>query len=815
MTEGPRVGEKEIKEALAYADAVFNEQRFEEAGKVYSDVAREIEFQFGEDLHANRSMANHPAIPVHIYSLQKLGDCLHSTSQLRDCIPVYERVVRAKSRFQTGFDNDYADLIMKIARTYEQLGNYNESKTTYEEALMLVRGALGFEHPLFKRVHQAYENLSSKINQRKKIAEALKSAFSDTDVTVVASNIASGAYVTPANSTAITDTADTNISTDATNQITTITPTTMSLESNEDSDQLGVEELAAIQALAANINSKSIASVATASSISQTEIPAALSLTSHTQENSFYAPPGMVSLDANPLALDAMPITPDPNRNPFADHGQTFSEPRRRDPAEDPYLQHLAGKVSSLKSRRGDNDAIIQDNNTPAFPDEAQISPVTHNPDPYLDHLASRVAELRAQVSAIPTGVRKASQSGIWNIADLNLDADIKASDGVSWHVQESTQPNQAIKLELPSVDEIKSITTREMQVPDVPVDKVSARKATIKGEKMSSGLINAREYIIAAIVIVGLIIGAMFLFKDNKQKNVELGSNTQALTQEQGKGQTYSSGDGKMSITIGENNLATYQNDKSAIQVPSVRYNDFLKMLQQLLDSVMERQLWFSHETKDNSLVSENGVRLYAAGSPEQKTISDAKAWYLKIHSTFAVPKNVNFNSLKLPAHVTIRAMSDTDEIANKEHLLSLQTGQMIADEPRITSNEVRAYSLSDNPDKPPTVYVRASDSAGRWIGTGNSGEVLVFGVNQDLLQTPAQAKISVPPKPTKIWIGENMSWILYLVHYMVPILLSITGGALMIVGNNKNLHSVTVSSYVVLFLAALAGLAQYVMWL
>lgn len=778
MAEGQRVGEKEIKEALAYADAVFNEQRFEEAGKVYSDVAREIEFQFGEDLHANRSMSNHPAIPVHIYALQRLGDCLHSTSKLRDCIPVYERVVRAKSRFQTGFDNDYAVLIMKIARTYEQLGNYNESKTTYEEALMLVRGALGFEHPLFKRVHQAYENLSTKINQRKKIADALKSAFSDTDVTAVASNIASGAYATATNAIELTNPTD--------------SPNPAVL-SGDNTDELAADERAAIEALATTAT----AGLATTSPLSQPEIPA----------TSFSAPQGMVS--------DARPAIPDPNRNPFADYGQTFSEPRRRDPAADPYVQHLAGKVSSLKSRRGDLDSNLQEGDKPAFPEEAQILPPTHNPDPYLDHLASRVAELRAQVSSIPSGVRKASQSGIWNVADLNLDADIKASDGVSWHVQESTQPNQALKIEIPSVEEIKSITTREMQVPDVPVDKVSARKATIKGEKVSSGLINVREYIIAAVVIVGLIIGGMFLFKDNKQKNVELGSGTQAVTQSQGKSQTYTSGDSKMSLIIGENNLATYQKDKSAIQVPSVRYNDFLKMLQQLLDSVMERQLWFSYEPKENMLVSENGVRLYALGSPEQKTIADAKTWYLKIHSTFAVPQNVNLNSLRLPANVTIRPLSDTNEIENKEHLLSLQTGQMIADEPKMTPNEIRVYSLSDKPDKPPNVYVRATDSAARWIGTANSGEVLVFGVNQDLLQTPAPAKISVPPKPTKIWIGENMSWILYLVHYLVPILLGITGGALMIVGNNKNSHSVTLSSYVVLFLAALAGLAQYVMWL
>ncbi len=786
MVEGQRIGEKEIKEALAYADAVFNEQRFEEAGKVYSDVAREIEFQFGEDLHANRSMSNHPAIPVHIYALQRLGDCLHSSSKFRDCIPVYERVVRAKSRFQTGFDNDYAVLIMKIARTYEQLGNYNESKTTYEEALMLVRGALGFEHPLFKRVHQAYENLSTKINQRKKIADALKSAFSDTDVTAVASNIASGAYATATNSIELTN------PTDSTNS----NPTVLSMDQT---DQLAPDERAAIQSLATTATAgPSTLGLATASSISKPEMPT----------TSFSAPKGMVSLDASP-------VMPDPNRNPFADHGQTFSEPRRKDPAADPYVQHLAGKVSSLKSRRGESDSDFQDGVRPAFPEEAQILPPTHNPDPYLDHLASRVAELRAQVSSIPSGVRKASQSGIWNVADLNLDADIKASDGVSWHVQESTQPNQALKIEVPSVEEIKSITTREMQVPDVPVDKVSARKATIKGEKMSSGLMNAREYIIAAIVIVGLIVGGTLLFKDSKQKNVELGSGTQAVTQSQGKSQTYTSGDAKMSLIIGENNLATYQKDKSAIQVPSVRYNDFLKMLQQLLDSVMERQLWFSHEPKENTLVSESGVRLYASGSPEQKTIADAKTWYLKIHSTFAVPQNVNLNSLRLPANVTIRAMSDTNEIENKDHLLSLQTGQMIADEPRTTPNEIRVYSLSDKPDKPPNVYVRATDSAARWIGTANSGEVLVFGVNQDLLQTPAQAKISVPPKPTKIWIGENISWILYLVHYMVPVLLGITGGALMIVGNNKNSHSVTLSSYVVLFLGALAALAQYVMWL
>ena len=772
MAEGQRVGEKEIREALAYADAVFNEQRFEEAGKVYSDVAREIEFQFGEDLHANRSMSNHPAIPVHIYALQKLGDCLHKTSQLRDCIPIYERVVRAKSRFQQGFDNDYADLIMKIARTYEQLGNYNESKTTYEEALMLVRGALGFEDPLFKRVHQAYENLSAKINQRKKIAEALKSAFSDTDVTAVASNIASGVYQPP--------------------QVSQ-TPTGFSIDPNE--------ALSQAQFPPAPSNRAS-ASPAT-SSVSNLQLP----------ETPFSVPPNMMNLDAAPQVPP--PLSP----NPFSDHGQTFIEPRRRDPAADPYVQHLAGKVSSLKSRRGESDESTQmpEGQKPAFPEEETlIAPVhSHTPDPYLDHLASRVAELRAQVSSIPSGARKASQSGIWNIAELTMDADIKSPDGVSWHIQESTQPNQAIKLDIPSAEEIKSINTREMQVPDVPVDKVSARKATIKGEKLSSGLLNAREYIIAACVVAGLIIGGIFLFKDQKQKEVELGSNTQITSQAQGKSQTYTSGDGKLSLVIGENNLATYQKEKSAIQVPVVNYDSPLKFLQQLVDSVMERQLWFSREKQDNSLVAENGVRLYLAGSPEQKTIADAKSWYLKVHQAFAVPQNVNINALRLPANVTIRAISDSTEQETKEHVASLQTGQMMVDEPKTSANEIRLYSLSDRPDKPPAVYARATDSAARWIATAKSGEVLVFGINQELLQMPAPAKVSVPPKPTKIWIGENISWILYLVHYLVPIFLGITGGAMMIVGNNKNLHSVTVGSYVVLFLAALAGLAQYVIWL
>lgn len=768
MAEGQRVGEKEIREALAYADAVFNEQRFEEAGKVYSDVAREIEFQFGEDLHANRSMSNHPAIPVHIYALQKLGDCLHKTSQLRDCIPVYERVVRAKSRFQQGFDNEYADLIMKIARTYEQLGNYNESKSTYEEALMLVRGALGFEHPLFKRVHQAYENLSGKINQRKKIAEALKSAFSDTDVTAVASNIASGAYQTP--------------------QVSQ-TPSGFSIDPNE--------ALSPAQFPPAPSNRPT--SVETAS-VANLEMP----------ETPFSMPPNTVSLEASPQI-------PALSRNPFSDHGQTFSEPRRRDPAADPYVQHLAGKVSNLKSLRGESESALQDGQRPAFPEEETMAvPVhNHNPDPYLDHLASRVAELRAQVSSIPSGARKASQSGIWNIAELAMDADIKASDGVSWHIQESTQQNQAIKLELPSVEEIKSITTREAQVPDVPVDKASARKATIKGEKLSSGLLNAREYIIAGCVIAGLIIGGIYLFKDQKQKNVELGSTTQVASQAQGKSQTYSSGDSKLSLIIGENNLATYQREKSAIQVPVVNYDSIVSVFQQLLDSIMERQLWFSREGKDSSIVTENGVRLYLAGSPEQKTIADAKSWYLKIHQAFAVPQNVNLNALRLPANVTVRSIADSTEQENKEHLLSLQTGQMMVDESKTGANEIRLYSFSDKPDKPPTVYARATDSQGRWIGTANSGEALVLGVNQDLLQIPAQAKVSVPPKPTKIWIGNNMSWILYLVHYIVPVFLGIAGGAMMILGNNKNLHSVTVGSYVVLFLAALAGLAQYVMWL
>ncbi|MCW5823450.1 MAG: hypothetical protein KIT34_11655 [Cyanobacteria bacterium TGS_CYA1] len=769
MAEGQRVGEKEIREALAYADAVFNEQRFEEAGRVYSDVAREIEFQFGEDLHANRSMSNHPAIPVHIYALQRLGDCLHKTSQLRDCIPVYERVVRAKSRFQQSFDNEYADLIMKIARTYEQLGNYNESKSTYEEALMLVRGALGFEHPLFKRVHQAYENLSVKINQRKKIAEALKSAFSDTDVTAVASNIASGAYQTP--------------------QVSQ-TPSGFSIDPNE----------ALSQAQFPPAPSNRPTSQVETASITNLEIP---------------EPP--LSMPPNTVSLEASPQPPALSRNPFADHGQTFSEPRRRDPAADPYVQHLAGKVSNLKSLRGESDSAMQDGQRPAFPEEESIvAPVhNHNPDPYLDHLASRVAELRAQVSSIPSGARKASQSGIWNLAELSMDADIKASDGVSWHIQESTQQNQALKIELPSVEEIKSITTRESQVPDVPVDKVSARKATIKGEKLSSGLLNAREYIIAGCVVTGLIIGGIYLFKDQKQKNVELGSTTPVTSQAQGKSQTYTSGDSKLSLVIGENNLATYQKEKSAIQVPVVNYDSITSVFQQLLDSVMERQLWFSREGKDSSIVTENGVRLYLAGSPEQKTIADAKCWYLKVHQAFAVPQNVNINALRLPGNVTVRAIADITEQEKKEHIQSLQTGQMMVDESRTGANEIRLYSLSDKADKPPTVYARATDSQGRWIGTANSGEALVLGVNQELLQMPVQAKISVPPKPTKIWIGNNMSWILYLIHYIVPVLLGITGGAMMVVGNNKNLHSVTVGSYVVLFLAALAGLAQYVMWL
>jgi len=795
MVEGQRVGEKEIKEALAYADAVFNEQRFDEASKVFADVAREIEFQFGEDLHANRSMSNHPAIPIHIYALQKLGDCLHKTNQFRDCIPVYERVVRAKSRFQQGFDNDYADLIMKIARTYEQLGNYNESKTTYEEALMLVRGALGFEHPLFKRVHQAYENLSTKINQRKKIAEALKSAFSDTDVTAVASNIASGVYQPP--------------------QISQ-TPTGFSIDPTQaDSDTQfpaapsNRQPVGQLEAIAQAVETAEVMNAQVFSAGEETASVANLQMPGI----QFSAPPGMVSLDANPFI-------PDPSINPFADHGKPFTEQRRKDPAADPYVQNLASKVSNLKSLRGDSnsnsDSAISAGPMPAFPEAETGDAHAHNPDPYLDHLASRVAELRAQVSSIPSGVRKASQSGIWNIAELTMDADIKASDGVSWHIQESTQPNQAIKLDIPSAEEIKSIKTREMQVPDAaPVDKVSARKATIKGEQMSSGLLNAREYIIAGVVVAGLIVGGMFLFKDQKQKNVELGSSTQAITQTQGKSQTYTSGDGKMQVQLGENNLATYQNDKSAIQVPSVSYSDPIKVMQQWIDSVMERQLWFSRETKDNALVSESGVRLYLQGTPEQKTIADAKSWYLKVHQAFATPKSVNINALRLPANVTVRAMQDASELETKEHLVSLQTGQMLVDEPRLTPNEIRIYSLSDKPDTPPKVFARATDSAAHWIGTANSGEVLVLGVNQDLLQMPAQAKISVPPKPTKIWIGDNMSWILYFVHYMLPILLGIAGGALMIVGNNKNLHSVTVSSYVVLFLAVLAGLAQYVIWL
>lgn len=820
MTEGRRVGEQEIKEAMAYADGLFSQQRFEEASKIYSDVAREIEFQFGEDLHANRSMANHPAIPVHIYALQKLGDCLHGTSQLRDCIPVYERVVRAKSRFQTGFDNDYADMIMKIARTYEQLGNYNESKNTYEEALMLVRGALGFEHPLFQRVHQAYENLSNKIDQRKKIADALKSAFSDTDISSVASSIASGVHNTPP-----------GFSIDPSQAPSAATggvqyPSAPSGRPAVISTPLQIPEPTAppsAQTMPGPVPTPTPAPMTIPIQIpvqSNDPVPQAASesMEALSDQESAHIRGLVQGITSEPIP-PAIPGFNQEGPSPFVDfgHSQMNHEPRKNDPAADPYINELAAKVNDLKQRRETQEVA-----KPAFPQMIAPEEAVHNPDPYMDHLAARVAELRAQVSNIPSGVKKASQSGIWNLADLAAEMDITSAEGVSWRIQESTSNNQqvnpeAVKWEVPSVEEIKLISHRETLSPEVPVDKTSARKATIKGEKLSNSIIFAREYMLALVVVVGLIFGGMYLFRDQKPKSVQLGSGTQALTQSQGKSQTYISGDGKLSLSVGANDLSTYQDEKSGIQVPMVLYNNPLRVAQQWIDSVMERQLWFSRETQENICTTENGVKLYSVGSPELKVAADAKNWYIKIKQAYANPKNTAAMSLKLPANVSIKTVTEVNQQDAKDHLSTLLTGQLLIEESRPGPLEIHAYLFHESADKAPIIYVRATDGKSRWIGTKNSGQALVYGSDPELLQDKNLGKVSVsvPPKPTKVWIGDNISMIIYFIHYWVPLFLSITGGALLFAGNKKDIHAVSVAGYVVLFFACLAAIAQYIIWM
>lgn len=501
-----------------------------------------------------------------------------------------------------------------------------------------------------------------------------------------------------------------------------------------------------------------------------------------------------------------MPPVPAP-KNP-----QPPVPPRRNDPSNDPYLDHLASRVNDLHSQQGTgpqspiHNIFAQRQDGPGGPGSAQDDSGWHDG------------------GSIPMARQESFESG--SQRSVRKGGPPIAEDGHQDGFEEEYDDQESSTV----------LALREIS---------ASRDVVSKSDGMVSAIRSLKEFLIPTLVLLFLIGGGVFLYMNNPIKPPEFVK--PAVVAEDvalGPSEIYMTPCGSMRVSIGSSGRCVINDDNLGMHLPYMVYDSSVTaMALQWIDSVMERQFWFVEIPE--GLRSESGVVLYKMDSPDAKVLMTARDLYQKVGNfylgTGSFPSELVKNSESqfkylnpfTNAQEDLKIYSVRYEVFKDKPVREfLMTDGLIAGEKPPTRGQIVAYAmLKLDPDHKFTTtafYIRAANRNGQFFQTRKGGEVLLFGWNGreaagNDKPMNTDSRVYVPHKSTKVWLARNQFLPIFFIHFSVPIVLAMAAGllfwrSLMVrPGQNKNNpvnKSFRLASYVFMIITAFVVGAQYFLW-
>lgn len=552
---------------------------------------------------------------------------------------------------------------------------------------------------------------------------------------------------------------------------------------------------------------------------------------------------------------------PPPPQNPQQPGGPGFEQPGEQVPSFMPPVP--PPKTPSMASQEGIFEGEGQPSWMPPIPapknPQPPVPPRRNDPsnDPYLDHLASKVNDFHSQQGTGP-------QSPIQNIFAQRQDGPggPAPGDDSGWHDggsipmarQESFESGsqRPVRKGGPPISEDGYQDGFEEDYDDqesstvLALREISASRDVVsKSDGMVSAIRSVKEFLIPTLVLLFLIGGGVFLYMNNPIKPPEFVK--PAVVAEDvalGPSEIYMTPCGSMRVSIGSSGRCVINDDNLGMHLPYMVYDSSVTaMALQWIDSVMERQFWFVEIPE--GLRSESGVVLYKMDSPDAKVLMTARDLYQKIGNfylgTGSYPSELVKNSESqfkylnpfTNAQEDLKIYSVRYEIFKDKPIREyLMTDGLIAGERPPTKGQIVAYAmLKLDPDHKFTTtafYIRAANRNAQFFQTRKGGEVLLFGWDGrkacgNNKPDSTDSRVYVPHKSTKVWLARNQFLPIFFIHFSVPIVLAMAAGLLfwrsMMVrpGQNKNNpvnKSFRLASYVFMIITAFVVGAQYFLW-
>lgn len=821
----PDPGQTNIDSAFSNAEALFAQRRFEEAMDVYTNVLSALETQFGQ---------SHPELA---FPLQRLGDCYHHMNRYRESLPIYLRLLSIGETVLGKKHPDMLNLMIKVSKTQELIGSFQDSKKSYEMALHFIGSALGTGSDLYVSTHREYEEIVNRISENKRAADAWREGSSESienplnqsgppqtspafgnnpsvpplpgtggnnDIEVPNTQAKASAWD---NSPPIQQNSSGGVFGGAppmTNQPVQPQPH----QSPPPQAQPSLEPPAYGGAPAANPGGPMPPPQNIASPV---PIPAGKPIPPNLSEPHITDQPDW-SKSTRPGAQNS---PPNPNFPPGGPPQQVPGGAAELPPQQNNSLPpHLGGAPQAPPAASHQNQgqlpkpppgvAVHDDNELPPWatgPGAAgrvnSVGPVESIPqgdsmqthslphekrrndpsnDPYLDHLATRVSDLTPEEEE-----ELIKKSGAWHGADIMSSIELeKMATGTSDQEEEEED-----------LDEVKEFMYQQ---------KSQKLRATRSAVNKSSNLIEIvrglQEYLLYGITLIVVVVAGFYFFSSTKEQKPRLVApriiDTAKLEVHK---HVYVTPDMTHKLILdGIGNCTLYHEDLGI----QVTYNDYEVsvpvMCNQVFDSLLERQYWFGQVT--DGLVTEHGVMLYSTQSPDWKVLSELRRFKGLISQWYQVSGSFPGDLKQIPkGHFSyVNPYSGKTEEMQVSMIRYAQTpgreikgqilrGERILNDNKMLPGKIYGYILVDTKSadqKGTAFYIRGVNHHKRFFEISKFGQHLVIGYKNGKYDgnehiTENEPQLYRVEKPTKVWISRMPQIPLGLIHHSLPISLGL----------------------------------------
>lgn len=476
-------------------------------------------------------------------------------------------------------------------------------------------------------------------------------------------------------------------------------------------------------------------------------------------------------------------------------------------------------------------------------------------PDPYLEHLAAKVADLKAQAQGIemehdpglPSAFRPGGgdpKGSGWHDA-IGVPAEPRA---MSQEIRRNGSP--VVLEDATAYDDVGDGYDYDQGVyePKPPsATKVrTSRAAATKSEDLVSNVRAFKEYLIPVVVLLIVVIGGYFFITTTTARPPATPAEAVVAPNQQSdeKKVVYATPDNSMRLALGTRDCA-FVDGTTLMNVPCAIYDGgWSTAAMQLVDSIMERQIWFNHTPE--GLVTDTGTILFEQNAPEGNVMKAMNGMAIAANGYFLRGVGYPTKAQQIQTQVFVYAnpftgVTDLVKLQNipetrsnrTEIMGSLQNGALLLGEEKFSKGEVRAYGISENAagtEKGLGFFVRGADRNGNFFKVRDTGQTVTLGflegkdVSNCKIQVDMQTTLTTPTKPTKVWIAKNQNLPIFVIYHSLPISMAILAflcfwRSLMVAPGQDPDNAVNrtfrICSYVAIALCLITAGIQYAMWM